>query len=408
MAPGLGRLGPFLSTEVLDVLRVLDATPAPHGHELAAAMALRDWCAARWPDIAWTVQRYSPEGANLVASCGAGPLLYSHLDTSLNAAESEAAITGRADGCGPLRVRDGRVDGFGLGVARGPAAAALAGFVTARRGSLLLAGSGTHRRGGASAGVLAYLAHHPRPPAAIVAKCGPPTVLWEEPGALYLRVEVTGGYGAALAPDSAVPSGGIAAYAGQILAAVSAWRDSYLGSRPPAGQIGPQVGVGAIRSGSTAKPDLLPARVRLDLYVVTMPGEEPVRLAAEVEARLRVAMAGTALGDCTVGVTAEPLHPAAGTPRDAPIVSAARRLWQAEFGGAPPPIAGWTGSTDGVVLRTHGIDTVRLGPQSGRSPDDPRRETLAVDQLVAFSRIYAALLSDPSPSLDRRGGSTGA
>ncbi|GAA2396942.1 hypothetical protein [Dactylosporangium salmoneum] len=395
MAPGLGRLGSFLSAAILDVLRVLDATPAPRGHELAAAAALRDWCAARWPDIAWTVQRYSPEGANLVASCGTGPLLYSHLDTSLNGAESDAAITGLVDGSAPLQVRDGRVEGFGLGVARAPAAAALAGFVAARRGSLLLAGSGTHRRGGASAGVLAYLADHPRPLAAIVAKCGPGTVLWEEPGALYLRVQVTGGYGAALAPDSAVPSGGIAAHAGQILAAVSAWRERYLATRHPVGQIGPQAGVGAIRSGSAAKPDLLPAEVLLDLYVVTMPGEEPVRLAAEVEAHLRGALADTALGDCVVGVTAEPIHAAAGTPRDAPIVTAARRLWEAEFGGAPPPIAGWTGSTDGVVLRAHGIDTVRLGPQSGRSPADPRRETLAVDQLVAFSRIYAALLSEP-------------
>ncbi|GAA0712990.1 hypothetical protein Drose_15510 [Dactylosporangium roseum] len=399
MAPGVGRLGSFLSAEILDVLRVLDATPAPRGHELAAATALRDWCAARWPDIAWTVRRYSPEGANLVAACGTGPLLYSHLDTSLNGAESDAAITGRADGAGPLHVRDGRVEGFGLGVARAPAAAALVGFVAARRGSLLLAGSGTHRRGGGSAGVLAYLADHPRPPAAIVAKCGPGTVLWEEPGALYLRVQVTGGYGAALAPDSAVPSGGIAAQAGQILAAVGAWRERYLATRRPVGQIGPQAGVGAIRSGSAAKPDLLPADVQLDLYVVTMPGEDPVGLAEEVEAHLRVALAGTALGDCVVGVTAEPLHPAAGTPRDAPIVTAARRLWEAEFGGAPPPIAGWTGSTDGVVLRAHGIDTVRLGPQSGRSPADSRRETLAVDQLVAFSRIYAALLSERSPTL---------
>ena len=46
----------------------------------------------------------------------------------------------------------------------------------------------------------AWLAGDRRRPAAVVAKCGPPGVLWEEPGALYLTVQVRGRSGVVLAP----------------------------------------------------------------------------------------------------------------------------------------------------------------------------------------------------------------
>lgn len=352
---------------------------------------------ARWPEIDWTVQPYGADGANLVASCSPGPLLYSHLDTSLDGAPADAAITGRGDPVGPLVVDGDRVEGFGLGVARGPAAAALLGFVSARRGQLLLAGSGTHRRGGDAEGVRAYLASAASAPsAAIVAKGGPPSVLWEEPGAAYVQVRVDGRYGAALAPGSAVPVGGVATHAGVLLAALSAWRSDYLRSRRPVGQVGqvgPEAGVGALRAGSPGKPDLLPASLVADLYVVTVPDEDLAGLREEIEASLRTDLAATALGAAAVSVVVEPVHPAAATPAGAPIVVAAREAWTDEFGAAPEPVTGWTGSTDGVVFRAHGIDTVRLGPAATRSADDPRRDILQLDQLAAFSRVYAALLS---------------
>jgi acetylornithine deacetylase/succinyl-diaminopimelate desuccinylase-like protein len=402
VASGLGRLGTFLSELIADVLRVLDATPAPRGHEHAAATALRDWCAGRWPELGWTLQPYGDGGANLVASCGAGPVLYSHLDTSLDGvgldgvgldgAAPDVAVTGRADAAGPLVVDGDRVEGFGLGVARAPAAAALAAFLAARRGTLLLAGSGTHRRGGRADGVLAYLQSSPAPPSAIVAKCGPPTVLFEEPGAAYLRVRVSGRYGAALAPESAVPAGGVAVHAGVVLDALAAWREDYLRARPPVGQVGPQAGVGAVRSGWAAKPDLLPAELLVDLYVVTVPGEDLAVLRGQLDGRLRAALAGSALSGCALDVSVEPIHAAAATAPGAPIVRAARAAWADEFGEPPPAITGWTGSTDGVVFRAHGIDAVRLGPQSARSPADPRRDVVQLADLDAFTRVYAELL----------------
>ncbi|MEO6886257.1 MAG: hypothetical protein ABI232_08245 [Jatrophihabitantaceae bacterium] len=380
--------------DLVEVLRVLDATAAPRGQEFGAAVALREWCASRWPDVDWTVQRYGDGGASLIAFFGAGPLLYSHLDTSLDGLPGDVAVTGRVDPAGPLRVLDGsRVEGFGLGVARGPAAAALLAFVTARRGSLLLAGSGTHRRGSNAAGVLRYLQSRTvLPTAAVVAKCGPPTVLWSEPGAVYLQVRVCGSYGAVLTYDSAVPAGGVIAHAGVVLAAIEQWRVSYLAARPGIGQLGVAAGIGAIGAGLPGKADLFPAALELDLYVVTLPGEDVTGLADDLTARVRAVCAGTPLDRCAVTVTAEPIHGATVTDPDAPIVRAATSAWSAEFGSPPSSITGWTGSTDGVVLRAAGIDTVRLGPQSVRSDVDPRRDVLELTDLAAYARIYAELL----------------
>ncbi|TDC84350.1 hypothetical protein, partial [Actinomadura sp. 7K507] len=156
MAPGLRRLGTLLTAppdageEIVRVLEVLDGVAAPYGHESAAAVRLASWCTARWPWIDWTVQRYGTGGANLLAGDPAGVLLYSHLDTSLSGDPSEdRPITGRDAPLPPLKATPTHVEGFGLGVARAPAAAALTAFVSAAsRGvpaRLLLAGSGTHR-----------------------------------------------------------------------------------------------------------------------------------------------------------------------------------------------------------------------------------------------------------------------
>ena len=310
-------------------------------------------------------------------------------------------ITGRGDSPGPLTTDGTTVEGFGLGVARGPAAAALVAFAAADHGTLLLAGSGTHRRRGRAAGVEHFLDTHPLPSAAVVAKCGPPTLLWDEPGAAYLQVRVRGSFGAALAPDSAHPPGGVAANAGVLLEAIADWRTAFLARPLPGGQAGRQLGVGALRAGSPDKPDLLPAQLVVDLYAVTAPGDDHRALADDLRSHLAGAQPGTRLDGCAVEVVVESLHPAAGTAPDAPVVLAAAQAWSAEFGRPPPPIAGWTGSTDGVVLRRRGIDTVRLGPQPTRSADDPRRDILDLGRLRRFSRIYARLLDDPASYITR-------
>jgi acetylornithine deacetylase/succinyl-diaminopimelate desuccinylase-like protein len=104
--------------------------------------------------------------------------------------------------------------------------------------------------------------------------------------------------------------------------------------------------------------------------------------------------AESVLRECAVAVEAEPVAPAAATSADAPVVTAARAVWRDEFGVQPPPITGWTGSTDGVVLRARGVDAVRLGPQAKPAADDPRREELSLAQLTAYARIYRRLLTE--------------
>jgi hypothetical protein len=336
------------------------------------------------------------------------------------------------------------VDGFGLGVARAPAAAALLGFAEladpSAGATLLLAGSGTHRlapgsterpgvaerlgsaerlgvverlgsaerlgvaerlssaeRPGSAGetgptGVEAYLAGEPRPTAAVVATAGPSGVLWSEPGAAYLRVRLSGRQGAVLARRVARPDGGVIAHAGLIIAAIESWRLGYLAGREdPSGQIGPELGIGSIRAGRWDKPDLLPAALELGLYLVTMPGDDVLVLAQELAQYLRSAMALGPLGECGIEVRAQPVDAAAATDEQAPIVSQAKALWAAEF-GAVKPIQGWTGSTDGVLLRGQGIDTVRLGPQIKAASEDPRRDHVDLAELARWPPIYAALL----------------
>jgi hypothetical protein len=76
------------------------------------------------------------------------------------------------------------------------------------------------------------------------------------------------------------------------------------------------------------------------------------------------------------------------------VVTAARAAWLDEFGVQPPPVTGWTGSTDGVVLRARGVDTVRLGPQAKPAAGDPRRDALSLGRLTAYARIYRRLLTE--------------
>lgn len=187
---------------------------------------------------------------------------------------------------------------------------------------------------------------------------------------------------------------GVVASAGIVLDELARWRTAYLAADPRAGQTGRACGIGAIGGGWPDKPDLLPARLRIDLYVVTGDAVESKVLAAELADRLRTRCAQSVLRDCAIEVETEPVAAAAATPTDALVVTAARAAWLDEFGAQPPPLTGWTGSTDGVVLRARGVDTVRLGPQSKPAVGDPRRDALSLAQLTAYARIYRRLLTE--------------
>ncbi|MFG1779537.1 hypothetical protein ACGFIG_24310 [Micromonospora sp. NPDC049048] len=407
---------------ILDTLAVLAAEPSPYGRERATAERLAAYAAARWPELSWQVEPLPvsdalPDSANLVAgsALGSGPpelLFYSHLDTSLTgAAAFDEPITGRPDPVPALRRPapadpEQVVDGFGLGVARAAAAAALVGFTAAayalraagqaHRLTLLLAAAGTHRNhptGPVPGGVAHHLDHRPAPAAAVVAKSGPPGILTAEPGAMFLRVRLATRHHPALARDTAAPPGGLILHLGPVLAALEAFRRQHLRERAGrTDQVGAEVGVGSIRAGRPGKPDLLPGQLDLHLYLVTVPGDDPAAITATLRDLLTDALRHTPLGDCRLTVDGWAVHEAAATPDDAPVSRHAHAVWLAVHGAPPAPIQGWTGSTDGVVLRGRGVPTVRLGPAPlGGDPRDPRRDRYAVTELLRFARAYAGI-----------------
>ncbi|WBB95505.1 hypothetical protein O7543_28125 [Solwaraspora sp. WMMA2080] len=440
---------------IVDALTVLTAGPTPYGQELATAERLAGWGASRWPELAWRVDRLPataemPRSANLVvtagrdvtaghnvtAGCGDAPelLICSHLDTSLTGEPGfDEPITGVSGPTGGLRrsagpAGDALVDGFGLGVARAAAATALVGFVAAaealraadrpHRLTLLLAATGTHRYHLSQppetparvvrqqpGGVARHLDRYPPPAAAVLAKSSPPGVLTAEPGALYLRVRLTGRFHPVLARERAVPPGGLITHLGVVIEALEAFRRRHLAARAdPTAAVGAEVGIGAVRAGQPAKPDLLPGRLDLHLYLVTVPGDDPARIRDEVQAAVTAATAGTPLAECPVSVDGQLVHPAAATAPDAPIARHACDAWTAAYGEQAPPVLGWTGSTDGVVLRGRGVPTVRLGPPGrGADPADPRRDRYALADLRMFAGIYADIAVRHTGTIDSAG-----
>ncbi len=415
---------------VIDALHLLTHGRTPRGHERPTADRLAAWAQQRWPAISWRVEPLSPTAANLTATSArvegrdgdggpvpgeAGELLFcSHLDTSLSGDPwRDRWVTGNG---APLRRFEvdraaGLVTGFGLGAARGPAAAALVGFAAAaqtldeagvrHRLSLLLAASGTHRSpfaadddctgpdGAGTIGAEAYLRAHGLPAAAVVARGGPAGVLYEEPGALFVRVSLHSGFLPVPSRHLAAPPGGLLGGLGTVIAALERWRDEHLAVRPAVGQIAAEVGLGAVRGGLAARPDLLPGLAELHLYVVTLPSDDPGEIVAAITDRLTHDLAGTPLADCRLSVDVRLAHQAGRTPADADVVRHAVAAWEREHLAEAPVISGWKGSTDGVVLRGHGVPTARLGPEARPDPADPRRDVFDLSALLAYARVYA-------------------
>ncbi|WP_207842279.1 hypothetical protein [Williamsia soli] len=401
--------------DIVGAIAILTAQPTPRGSERATAKALASWAGQRWPALEFGVDEIGPAGANLVCSTGEPSgddlLFYSHLDTSLTGlGVRDRSVTGRSqDTRIGHTLRNDTISASGLAVARGPAAAALVGFAyaattsgpsTSPRLRLVLAGGGTHEntlRESDSVDVLysgieSHLEHYPLPAAALIAKAGPRGVLWDEPGAGYLRIRVSGRRGAVLARDVADPPGGLPAHVGTMCAGIEAWRDR-LRTLPPraGGQAGREAGIGAIRTGSTRKPDLLPAFVDLYVYLVLLPGERLIDFADDLRAQLRAAFAGGPLSACTVDVDAATSQDAGTTSPLASFVRSATEVWERHHGGPAPELSGWTGSTDGALLRAAAVHTIRTGPANVTVNDEPEWDSLSLTELLRFARIYAEI-----------------
>ncbi|WP_431727272.1 hypothetical protein [Verrucosispora sp. TAA-831] len=401
---------------VVAALRAMSWRASPRGRERALAERLARWSRLRWPDLDWQVDPVGRTGANLrcrsVRDVADELLIYSHLDTSLTGeGATDRAVTG-IDTPPPRLVVDRRGDrlaGFGLGVARGPAAAALVGFAAASGAvrqarlphqlTLLLASAGTHGSPYGPQGSdvppsgLAHYLDTDRPAAAVVAKSGPAGILHEEPGAMFVRVTLRTRMRPVLARDQAAPAGGPLAHLGAVLRILERWRIDHVRTRRPGDrQMAAEAAVGAVHSGLAGKPDILPGIVELHLYVITASGDDPDRIRRDIHTRLVRGLANGPLADCAITVDRHVVQTAGRTAPDRPVVRHAHAAWRLTQQTPPAPISGWKGSTDGAALRAAGIDTARVGPRPGTDPQDPRVDVLAVSDLVRFARLYAHIL----------------
>ena len=288
------------------------ARASAQGRERALAEDVAAWGARADGDVAWTVDALDATSANLVARSTHGDArelgMYSHLDTSLTGEPSDFAVTGELKENAPFVFEKQKrtLRGFGVGIAKAPSAAGLVSFLSAasalrdlaipHRLTLLLAAGGTHRAtpsdlpAGAERfgrGVAHALAGGWRPAALLNVKGGPRGVLYEEPGAAYLRVRLRARWTAALVRATVAPEGGLVRHAGAVLDAIETWRAAFLGSHQPQGQLANEIVIGGIRGGSAAKADLIPGLLEVFVYAILLPGVDPAGLARELDAHLR-------------------------------------------------------------------------------------------------------------------------
>ena len=384
----------------------LDLARRAHDGEPEAEMAgaLCTW--ARERSLPARVQPVGDFGANALVGPPDGPDLafYGHLDISLRVGPWEdQLLLARADP--PTRPWcDGSIVwGAGMGVALGPtsAAVAVAASLAATAGSdrvgAMVVSGGTHRapppwplerpartHAGMGAGVQTALESGFRPRAVISAKGGAPGPLWDEPGSLYLAVTVQDVFGPALARPLGADLAGAPAAVARLVPSIARWRELHLaGRRDRQGQAGADVSVGAVLAGSPSKPDLLPDSARVYLYIVTVVGDDEDSIVESLTAHLR---ADPQLAGHSVAVTPYGSLPPGRTDPSHPLVESVNAAWRRRW--PLPRLTGWRGSTDGALLRSCGLPTVRVGPELLRHPDDPRIEGVRVADLEEFCGLW--------------------
>lgn len=409
---------PVTERAVIGALDVLMEVPGPPGRERDLADHVASWGRNAHPGLVWETTPIDGSSSNLFARAAHGAAqrnlgLYAHLDTSLTGdLGRDFTITGEL--AEPARygfdAASRTIRGFGVGIARAPAAAAIVVLAAAgealraadvpHRIELLLAAGGTHRAApsdGPAApirfgrGVEHALARGWRPSAVLNVKGGPPGVLSEEPVTAYLRVRVRSRWTAALVRAKVAPEGGLVRHAGAVLDGIESWRTAYLAAHPPTGQLGSEIVIGAVRGGSPEKADLIPGLLEVFVYAILPPAEEPTRVAGELERYLPPRL--LELPDApTVEVEAYASAPGGTTEPSSPIVEVAREAWRIHRSSDPDEVRGWTGATDGGVLMATGIPTVRMGAYVRRDATDPRIEIVAMDELLASARAWTEVV----------------
>jgi acetylornithine deacetylase/succinyl-diaminopimelate desuccinylase-like protein len=216
--------------------------------------------------------------------------------------------------------------------------------------------------------------------------------LYEEPGAAFVLVEVQGTVGLVMARSEGVRDGGVPAAAGAAVRGVERWRARFIRRPTPEGsQAGREAGVGALQAGLPYKPDLITGLLECFVYVVLGPGDDPQGLAGELEAAVAASLHEDGRPNLLVRARLVDAAPSQRTDPAAPVVRIAADAYRAVCGEPAPRPVGWTGSTDGVILRRAGVDTVRVGPPPLSS--GAGREALSLEDLATSTAIYAEIIT---------------
>jgi acetylornithine deacetylase/succinyl-diaminopimelate desuccinylase-like protein len=174
-----------------------------------------------------------------------------------------------------------------------------------------------------------------------------------------------------------------------VVTELEAWFPEYA-ARHTSHTVAPQAVVGAIEAGWMRMPAFPPASARILVDVRISPYDSTDDVIAEFIAQLD-AIRATHHG---LDVSCRPTTVFAGERTDPahPIVTHAVGAFEAQTGSVHHVITGNSGSTDALILRAHGIPTVRIGmPKVSRADIDADFElgmnTVDIDAMAELTRI---------------------
>jgi succinyl-diaminopimelate desuccinylase len=140
-----------------------------------------------------------------------------------------------------------------------------------------------------------------------------------------------------------------------------------------------------LRAGHRGQVNVIPAEGVLGVDIRTIPPMDHAALIARLD---ELAAEVAESSGCRLNLRVIDDRPPTSTPTDAPIVRALAAAHEA-IHGAPPPIGGVPGTTDGTILwRDAGIPVVTYGP-GGKWIAHQANEHLAVAELATYAEVYA-------------------
>ena len=350
------------------------------------------------------------------AGTGADLLIYGHFDHYISGADDDTLVTGDLEhpSFHSRAIReDNVIMGAGSGNPKGGCAVAIHAAEAVRAAGITLLGNVAvglvsggihksqlpnagrpyvgHRYEGMAAGCDYMLKHGLRPDYCISTKPGY-SVIWEEPGVLWIKLTVKGVIGyAARRGVYRRPIEDAAA----IIPELSDWFEAYA-DRHAVGQVGTPAHIGAIEGGWPFKPDFSPAVCNLYLDIRVSPDDDVrdvMREFGEFVDGLKAARPELELAWETFSAV-----PGTRTDPENWVVQSCMRAWETVEGKPHVARSSMSGMTDAAILRQWGVPVARLGGQLDRGRDPSlgflSGEGADLDNLIRLARCYVYTIID--------------